>query len=68
MKVTFEPGDIVEVEDNVDAGTFAACTVQLLDKPNPNVRWWRVKLVDCVGGRDSNSPDEGLVDEDYLQP
>jgi hypothetical protein len=32
MKITYEPGDYVQVEDNMEAGKSAACEVQLLHK------------------------------------
>jgi hypothetical protein len=64
MKITYEPGDIVEVEDNSDAGVFAACTIELSHYVGDCI--WIAEFKDCIGGK--TAPDIGSVHERYLQP
>lgn len=56
MIIQYEPGDIVNVEDNIDAGEFAAETVTLLDKFTKTL--WKVQRGSSIG----------LVEEIYLEP
>lgn len=63
MKIIYEPGDIVEVEDDANAGGFAACTVELLNK-SETLGAWYVKTLDGL----KPSPEYGYVDEIYLYP
>ena len=65
MKITYEPGDVVEVEDNIEAGKYAACTVKLLHKIS---KVWTVELIDCVGGMDPNDTRPSKVKEIWLNP
>jgi hypothetical protein len=64
MQVIYEPSDIVQVEDNIDAGVYAACTVELIS-PAGNGHW-NVRFVDCVGGK--TAPEYGLAEEYYFRP
>ena len=64
MKIIFEPGDTVEVEDNADAGETAACTVGLIEKVSANR--WRVRCLDSVM-IDDKIGKTFIVDESYFQ-
>jgi hypothetical protein len=48
MKIIYEPGDIVEVEDNSDAGPMSGCTVKLWMKLSDK-GMWRVEYIDGPG-------------------
>jgi len=58
MKVIYEAGDYAKVEDNIDAGEFAACDVVLKYK-KPNGNW-------VVSNIDTGNISE--VKEIYLRP
>ena len=60
MKITYEPGDIVRVEDNIDAGEAAACEVELLYQKQDGS--WVVSLLD------SDSKNAVEVYEQFLSP
>lgn len=47
MKVEYEVGDIVEVEDNVEAGPAAACRVKLVERLTDKV--WKVEILGWPG-------------------
>ena len=62
MKIIYEPGDIVEVEDNSEAGGGSACTVELISKQGT---MWKVKICGSYCGNVGIIAD---VDERYLHP
>lgn len=62
MKITFETGDFVSVEDNVDAGELAACHVELIKKISPTE--WIAENIDFGFGPEGRH----IVNEKYLQP
>jgi hypothetical protein len=45
MQITFEPGDIVEVMDDSNAGDFAGCVIKLISKEGV---MWKVEFESCV--------------------
>ena len=66
MLKTFEPGDVVEVEDNVEAGVFAGCTVKLISKSTAHGFWWLVEFVNCTTSKGS-LPETAYTHQDYFQ-
>jgi hypothetical protein len=64
MKITYEPGDIVEIEDNSDAGSMSGCTVKLMLKLNDK-GMWRVEYIDGPGYPGHKY---GNVPEIYMKP
>jgi hypothetical protein len=63
MKITFEPGDTVEVEDNAEAGETAACVVELIERVSADK--WRVRCLDFVMVSDKVGK-TFIVDESYF--
>ena len=68
MKITYEPGDIVDVEDNIEAGPLAACTITLVRKAANNDKVWLATLVDCIGGSNLKYNQNYRVKEFWLNP
>ena len=60
MKIAYEPGDIVKVEDDIRAGQFAATTVQLIKKLRDN-KW-------LVEDMQSFQEKKGMADEKWFHP
>ena len=61
MKIVFEPGDLVEIEDNMKASeTMGACIVKLIKKVS--ITKWLVGCEDinCMEG------ETGIIDESYF--
>lgn len=63
MKIIFEVGDIVNIEDNMDAGEIAACEGCTLIKKLPNKKWLVRNDVDTFGPNG-----DFIVEEQYLLP
>lgn len=63
MKITFEVGDIVEVEDNCEAGDLASETVRLLS-PIGSDKWEAITYSALNG----NYQRKGIVETIYLHP
>ena len=65
MKIIYEPGDFVEVEDNIKAGPHvAASIVRLVYKNINNV--WTATMVNSMGGISSGTLVK--VHEKWLNP
>ncbi len=64
MKIEYEPGDIVEVEDNTEAGEFAGRHVELIHQTVPArgtvYKRWLAKS--CDTGK------QAFVEERFLHP
>lgn len=68
MRIIYEPGDSVYVEDNMDAGPTAACMVKLI-KFKPKAKKWKVEVeVNTSGDPHSVQGSMHNVYEFYLQP
>ena len=63
MKIIYEPNDIVEIDDELDAGIYACCTVKLISKHDNH---WLCSFISCIGG--GKYPKTSFVDEIYLNP
>lgn len=55
MKLIYESGDVVKIEDDERAGNFQDCKVILL-QPYDEATGWKVKVY----------PDEGFAEEDSI--
>lgn len=60
MKITYEPGDVVKLEDVINAKSFQGCRVILLHQQGVEFgeepTLWKVKVY----------PDEGFSEEDSI--
>lgn len=66
MKITYEPGDKVKIEDNKNAGDIVATEVVLIKKVGPTK--WQVEVFEddyLTGYREG---DKGIIDEKWFQP
>jgi hypothetical protein len=66
MKITYEPGDIVSIEDNMNAGSISATEVRLIKKVSPTK--WQVEVFedDILTGHKEG--EKGITDEKWFQP
>ena len=62
MIVTYEKGDVVEIQDSVGApNDMGACTVTLLNKVGPDK--WNVRVDEKF---DPDTPDVGVIGEEWF--
>ena len=68
MKITYEPGDIVSIEDNKNAGAIVATEVRLIRKISPTKSWWEVEVFedDILAGYTQG--EKGTIDEKWFRP
>jgi len=66
MKITYEPGDIVSIEDNMNAGSISATDVRLIYKVSPTK--WQVEVVEDDDLTGHMQGERGIIDEKWFQP
>ena len=66
MKITYQPGDMVTIEDNMDAGDISSTEVILIKKVSPTK--WQVEVFEDDELAGHKQGDKGIIDEKWFQP